>query len=149
MARCVSAILLIPNCCTYVPHPHTHTLVEHRYEIKSLLKTSEIKWNLSFFFKVNFDAYPHQKIKVWWPYATLFVYFYYSVTIHTFIQSFTHNIRWGPSPYLHSCRLSGRNLPGVPSRDSNSGLPYSKPAHYQLSCAAPCVCSFYFEQCRV
>ncbi len=47
--------------------------------------------------------------------------FCFSVTIHTFIQSFTHNIRWGPSPYLHSCRLSGLNLPGVPSRDSNSG----------------------------
>jgi hypothetical protein len=39
--------------------------------------------------------------------------------------------------YLHSCRLSGRNLLGVPSRDSNSGLPYSKPARYQLSHAAP------------
>ncbi len=25
-------------------------------------------------------------IKGWWPYATLFVYFYFSVTIHTFIQ---------------------------------------------------------------
>jgi hypothetical protein len=24
----------------------------------------------------------------------------------------------------------------MPSRDSNSGLPYSKPTHYQLSCAA-------------
>ncbi len=33
--------------------------------------------------------------------------------------------------------LSGRNLHGVPSRDSNSGLPYSKPARYQLSHAAP------------
>ncbi len=31
----------------------------------------------------------------------------------------------------------GKNLPGVPSRDLNSGLPYSRPAHYQLSCAAP------------
>jgi hypothetical protein len=58
---------------------------------------------------------------VWWPYATLFVHFYFSVTIQIFIQSFTHNIRGGPSPYLHSCRLSGRNLLGVPSRDSNSG----------------------------
>jgi hypothetical protein len=76
-------------------------------------------------------------LKVWWPHAALFVYFYFSVTIRTCIQSFSHNIRWGPSPYLHSCRLSGRNLPGVPSRDSNSGLPYSKPALYQLSCAAP------------
>jgi hypothetical protein len=45
----------------------------------------------------------------------LFLYiFYFSVTIHTFIQSVTHNIRWGPSL---SCRLSGRNLPGVPSRE--------------------------------
>ncbi len=36
------------------------------------------------------------------------------------------NIRWGPSPFLHSCRLHR-----VPSRDSNSGLLYSKPARYQ------------------
>jgi hypothetical protein len=42
----------------------------------------------------------------------LFLYiFYSSVSIHTFIQSFTHNIRWGPSPYLHSCRLSGAEPP--------------------------------------
>jgi hypothetical protein len=50
---------------------------------------------------------------------------YFSLTIHTFIQSYTLS---GPSPYLHSCRLSKRNLPGVPSRDSNLGMPYSKPA---------------------
>ncbi len=72
-------------------------------------------------------------LKVWWPYAILFCIF---ITLLQYMQSFTHNIRWGSSLYLHSCRLSGRNLPGVPSRDSNSGLPYSKPAHYQLSCAA-------------
>ena len=77
-----------------------------------------------------------------------FCIFYFSVTIHTFIQSFTHNNRWGPSPYLHSCRLSGRNLPGVPSRDSNS-LSCAAPLHWaalhpswaalhpKLSCAAP------------
>ncbi len=58
-------------------------------------------------------------------------------TIHTFIQSFIHNIRWGPYPYLHSCRLGGWNLHGVLSGDSNSGVPYSKPAHYHLSSAAP------------
>jgi hypothetical protein len=62
----------------------------------------------------------------------VFLLFFYNTYNHLLI-----NIRWGPSPYLHSCRLSGRNLPGVPSRDSSSGLPYSKPAHYQLSCAAP------------
>jgi hypothetical protein len=54
--------------------------------------------------------------------------------IHTMIQY----IR--PSPFasissLHLCSV-GKNLPGVPSRDLNSGLPYSRPAHYQLSCAA-------------
>jgi hypothetical protein len=29
----------------------------------------------------------------------LFLYIYFSITITTFIQSFTHNIRWGPSPF--------------------------------------------------
>jgi hypothetical protein len=33
--------------------------------------------------------------------------------------------------------LIGRNLHGVPSRDSNPGLPYSKPAHYRLSYTVP------------
>ncbi len=33
--------------------------------------------------------------------------------------------------------LSRKNLPGVPSRDLNSDLPYSRPACYQLSHAAP------------
>jgi hypothetical protein len=49
-----------------------------------------------------------------------------------------------PSPFaeasLHffiACLLSGDDLPVVPSRESNSGLPYSKPTRYQLSHAAP------------
>jgi hypothetical protein len=51
-----------------------------------------------------------------------------------------------PSPFavvpLHlliliADQLTGKNLPGVPSRVSNSGLPHSKPTHYQLSYAAP------------
>jgi hypothetical protein len=59
-------------------------------------------------------------------------------TIHTFIQSLIHNICRGPYPYLHRCRLSAwAELQGVRSRDSNSGLPYTRPAHYHLSCAAP------------
>jgi hypothetical protein len=33
------------------------------------------------------------------------------------------------------------NLHGLPSRDLNSGLPYSKPAHYQLCHAARYVLS--------
>ena len=60
--------------------------------------------------------------------------------IHTFIQSqYIH-----PSPFaeasLHiliACVLSGENFPVGPSRESNSGLPYSKPTRCQLSHAAP------------
>jgi len=37
---------------------------------------------------------------------------------------------------LHSCSVE-KNLPVVPSRESNSGLPSSKPTRYQLSHAAP------------
>ncbi len=49
-----------------------------------------------------------------------------------------------PSPFagasLHlliAWKLSGKTLPVVPSRESNTGLPYSKPTPYQLSHAAP------------
>ncbi len=65
--------------------------------------------------------------KVWWSYATLFV-FIYLYTIDTFIHHSFINIRWGLSPYLHSCRLSGWILHGVPSRDLNSGLTASQRA---------------------
>jgi hypothetical protein len=49
-----------------------------------------------------------------------------------------------PSPFAEASLhfliafvLSGENLPVVPSRESNSGLPSSKPTRYQLSHAAP------------
>ncbi len=66
----------------------------------------------------------------------LFLYFI------TFIQSkhpitFIQYIRRGLSPSLHRLLLSGKDLPVVPSRESNSGLPSSKPTRYQLSHAAP------------
>ncbi len=70
-------------------------------------------------------------------FKNIFITFIYLYTIDTFIHHSFVNIRWGPSSYLHSCRLSGWNLHGVPSWDSNSGLPYSKPARYQLSHTAP------------
>ncbi len=69
---------------------------------------------------------------IWRPSATLFCIF----TFFT-IQTFIHNIRWVSSLYLHSWSLSGLNPHGVPSRGSNSDLPYSKQAHYHLSYAAP------------
>ncbi len=66
-----------------------------------------------------------------------FCYYTYG-TVHSYNRSFiTFAEALLQSPYLHSCRLSGWNLLGVPSRDSNSGLPYSKPEHYNLSYAAP------------
>jgi hypothetical protein len=63
----------------------------------------------------------------------LFLIFY---NIHTFIQSqYIH-----PSPFaeasLHiliACELSGETFPVGPSRESNSGLPSSKPTRCQLS----------------
>jgi hypothetical protein len=68
----------------------------------------------------------------------LFIFIFYEM--HTFIQS--QSIY--PSPFaeasLHfliACMLSGENFPVVPSRELNSGLPYSKPTHCQVSRAAP------------
>ncbi len=77
------------------------------------------------------------KTRCWENVERFCIYFSLYNTVDTFIHHSFINIRWGPSPCLHSCRLSGRNLHGVPSRDLNSGLPHSKPACYQLSHAAP------------
>jgi hypothetical protein len=70
------------------------------------------------------------------------VYLFYLFQLHTFIIPFIQSIY--PSPFakasLHffiACCSEGKNLPGVPSRDSNSDLPYTRLAHYQLSYAAP------------
>ncbi len=67
----------------------------------------------------------HNFLKVWWQYATLFVYFYIFIT---FIQynhpiTFIQYIRRGLSPSPHRLWLSGKDLPVVPSQESNSGLP--------------------------
>jgi hypothetical protein len=58
---------------------------------------------------------------------------------HTFIQSHSYNTfirRHSPGASLHlliTCKLSGKNLPVVPIRESNSGLPYSKPARFHAA----------------
>ncbi len=66
-------------------------------------------------------------LKVWWPYATLFAFIFLLCDryIHT---SFIHSYTFAEA-HLHF-------FTAVTSRDSNSGLPYSKPARYQLSHAA-------------
>jgi hypothetical protein len=89
--------------------------------------------------KINLTIY-----KVWWHDATLFVYFSYFYDV-PYIHSFYHihtthlsvAIRRGLSPFLHRFEAQWESLPVVPSRESNSGLPYSKPTLYQLSNAAP------------
>ena len=85
----------------------------------------------------------HETVKGLVAVATLFIYFVIFNTcipnhIHTMI-SYIH-----PSPFagasLHfliALVLSGEKPPVVPSRESNSGLPSSKPTRYQLSHAAP------------
>jgi hypothetical protein len=80
--------------------------------------------------------------KVWWRDATLFVYFSYFYYVHTFINHIhtahmSVAIRRGLSPSLHRFEAQWESLLVVLSRESNSGLPYSKPTLYQLSNAAP------------
>ncbi len=59
--------------------------------------------------------------------------FHHILTIHSSVATGR-----GSSPsLLIACQLSGKTLPVVPCRESNSGLPYSKPTHYHLSYAAP------------
>ncbi len=85
-------------------------------------------------------------LKVWWQDATLFCLFFIFYNIHTFIQSHSFNpiiLRHSLRPLSISSLLVcsvGNHLPVVPSRESNSGLPYSKPTRYQLSHAAPYYC---------
>jgi hypothetical protein len=57
-----------------------------------------------------------EDLKIWWHAAKLFIYFYIN---RAYIQYFIYNTS------------------GVLSRDSNSGLPHSKPTRYCLSHAAP------------
>ncbi len=76
----------------------------------------------------------------------LFLFFFLHIFItyiHSFIQSHSYNT------FIHSHSLRplsisssllcsvGKHLPVVPSRESNSGLPYSKLTRYQLSHATP------------
>ncbi len=73
-----------------------------------------------------------------------FCLFFIFYNIHTYNHTITFIQYIYPSPFteasLHffiACLLSGGTLPVVPSRESNSGLPSSKPTRYQLCHAAP------------
>ncbi len=69
--------------------------------------------------------------------------FIFCILRYTYIYWITFTQYIYPSPFaevsLHifmADQLSGKTEP-VPSRESNSGLPYSMPTLYQLSNAAP------------
>ncbi len=69
-----------------------------------------------------------QSKKVWCPHAT-HCYF-----IGFFIHSYIHR----SSPFIIIAeQLSGRHLPGVPSRDSNSGPPFGEPTRRTANWATP------------
>ncbi len=64
----------------------------------------------------------------------LFIFFFYRTYIHTVQSSVAMHSAEVPLHLLIAGHCG--QLPGVPSRQSNSALPYSKPTHYQLSYAA-------------
>jgi hypothetical protein len=72
--------------------------------------------------------------------ATLFIYLIFLSLIHLqshLYNTFIHLHSPGPlSIFFIALLLRWKNLPGVPSRDLNSGLPYIRPAHYptELRC---------------
>ncbi len=70
----------------------------------------------------------------------LFFMFQFHQNHHVRTAHSSISIRRSLSPFLHSLLLRGKNLPRMPSRDKNSGLPYRRPAHYQLSYTAPSTC---------
>jgi hypothetical protein len=72
-----------------------------------------------------------------WKYFLALFYFILSLSVPTYIHSHIHTIKSSvfirPRPlsiFFIASSLSGKNLPGLPSRDL-------KPAHYQLCHAAP------------
>jgi hypothetical protein len=77
-------------------------------------------------------------LKVWWHEATLY-YYYTFIQIHSY--TFMHTVTFAEfRSSFFIAASSGRGPPvstGMPSRDSNSGPPYSSPTRYQLSHAAP------------
>ncbi len=86
---------------------------------------------------VNMDNAINTDFEPW--YHSLCLFWYY--ILHSFIPSHSYSTsfirRHSPrflsiSSSLVSGQLSGKNLPGVPSLESNLGLAYSKSTNYQL-----------------
>jgi hypothetical protein len=71
--------------------------------------------------------------KVWWQWQdATFLFIFHIYNIHSF--NHIHSIHFSVA-ILHlliACKLSGKNLPVMLSRESNSGLPYSKPTEESM-----------------
>jgi hypothetical protein len=65
-----------------------------------------------------------QKWKVWWHYATVFNIYYFYYSFIQYNNTFIHHSPRPSSCIFVASELSKRNFHGVPSRDSNLGLPY-------------------------
>jgi hypothetical protein len=79
-------------------------------------------------------------VKVWWQLPLFLLILSFTVTyIHNYICTIhsSISIHRGLPPFSSLLSLGGKTSLGVQSRDLNSGLPYSRPARYQLSFAAP------------
>jgi hypothetical protein len=101
--------------------------------LANILEGLDAHFQVNLFKKSSTNDYMYRKIKglvaVCHSFCIYFsLYNRYSRDIHTIIHPSFINIRSVGGTSL-GCRL--------PSRDSNSGLPYSKPARHQLSHSAP------------
>ncbi len=105
-----------------------------KQEQKEQIWIKGLEWNLSLHC-LEFQ-------KVW---GMMSHFFWFSLIFSsTYIHSITFIQYIHPSPLakvplhlLNAGQLSVKNLPIEPSRESNLGLAYSRPTHYQLSHVAP------------
>ena len=127
-------MLSIPKVCSHMARRHAAIL-----KVVFLSQGQDQVWQSTPFLFLKYrPSYSFEFfliLKVWRPYATLFLYWLfclqYILYIHTIIHS-KHSLRpisissvqWAKPPWDAEPRF-------------DSGLPYSKPAHYHLSYAAP------------
>ncbi len=126
--------VLDPNQHVFGPPGSRSGSTNQKYGFGSFYHQAKIvKKNLdSYCFVTSFGLFISEK----W-FKCLFFIFY---NIQTFIHSITFFHRHSLRPLSISSSLVcsvGKHPPVVPSRESNSGLPYSKPTRYHLSHAAP------------
>jgi hypothetical protein len=89
-------------------------------------RTKTLPWWLEGEGTENKIHWPHW---VWWIDATLLKNLFVFLSIEMYSLYHINHNRWGPLPYLHCCCSEE----GSSCRESNPGLPYSKPTLYYLN----------------